>query len=85
MIKFPRIELYLPLSNDAILCQCHYYVPNFKFLAPPLTITPLPPPTIRILSIDFPDFKLVSAIFYKIFIFSQNDSPLKTMKNVYFI
>ena len=29
--------------------------------------------------------KLVSAIFYKIFIFSPNDSPSKTMKNVYFI
>ena len=30
--------------------------------------------------------KLVSAIFYQIFIFSPNDSPLKTMKNVvYFI
>ena len=26
--------------------------------------------------------KLVSAIFYEIFIFSPNDSPLKTMKNV---
>ena len=31
-------------------------------------------------------FKLVSAICYQIFIFSSNDSPLKTMKNVlYFI
>ena len=30
--------------------------------------------------------KLVSAIFYQIFIFSPNDSPLKTMKSVlYFI
>ena len=28
--------------------------------------------------------KLVSAIFYQIFIFSQNDSPLKTMKNVFY-
>ena len=27
--------------------------------------------------------KLVSAIFYQIFIFSPNDSPLKTMKNVF--
>ena len=27
--------------------------------------------------------KLVSAIFYEIFIFSPNDSPLKTMKNVF--
>ena len=26
--------------------------------------------------------KLVSVIFYEIFIFSQNDSPLQTMKNV---
>ena len=43
MIKFPRIELYLPLSNDAILCQWHYYVPNFKFLASPSTITTSPP------------------------------------------
>ena len=30
--------------------------------------------------------KLVSTIFYQMFIFSQNDNPLKTMKNVsYFI
>ena len=28
--------------------------------------------------------KLVSAIFYQIFIFSPNDSPLKTMKNVFY-
>ena len=28
--------------------------------------------------------KLVSAIFYEIFIFSLNDSPLKTMKNVFY-
>ena len=30
------------------------------------------------------NLKLVSAIFYQIFIFSPNDSPLKTMKNVFF-
>ena len=30
------------------------------------------------------NLKLVSAIFYQIFIFSQNDSPLKTMTNVFF-
>ena len=29
-------------------------------------------------------FKLVSAIFYQLFIFSPNDSPLKTMKNVFY-
>ena len=29
-------------------------------------------------------FKLVSAIFYQIFIFLPNDSPLKTMKNVFY-
>ena len=29
--------------------------------------------------------KLVSTIFYQIFIFSPNDSPSKTMKNVFFI
>ena len=29
--------------------------------------------------------KLVSAFFYQIFIFLLNDSPLKTMKNVFFI
>ena len=28
--------------------------------------------------------KLVSAIFYQIFIFSPNKSPLKTMKNVFY-
>ena len=28
--------------------------------------------------------KLVSAIFYQIFIFSTNGSPLKTMKNVFY-
>ena len=27
--------------------------------------------------------KLVSAIFYQIFIFSSNDGPSKTMKNVF--
>ena len=29
--------------------------------------------------------KLVSAIFYQILIFSSNDSPLKNMKNVFYI
>ena len=28
--------------------------------------------------------KIVSAIFYEIFIFSRNDSPSKTMKNVFY-
>ena len=28
--------------------------------------------------------KLVSAIFYRIFIFSQNDSSSKTVKNVFY-
>ena len=28
--------------------------------------------------------KLVSAIFYQIFIFSPNDSPSKTIKNVFY-
>ena len=28
--------------------------------------------------------KFVSTIFYQIFIFSQNDSTLKTMKNVFY-
>ena len=28
--------------------------------------------------------KLVSAIFYEIFIFSPNDSPSKTVKNVFY-
>ena len=28
--------------------------------------------------------KLVSAIFYQIFIFSPNDKPLKTMKNAFY-
>ena len=31
------------------------------------------------------NLKLVSAIFYQIFIFSPNDRPSKTMKNVFFI
>ena len=29
--------------------------------------------------------KLVSTIFYQIFIFSPNDSPLETMKNVFYL
>ena len=28
--------------------------------------------------------KLVSAVFYQIFIFSSNDSPSKTLKNVFY-
>ena len=32
----------------------------------------------------FKNLKLVSAIFYQIFIFSPNDSPSKTMKNVFY-
>ena len=35
IIKFSRIELYLPLPNDVILCQWNYYIPDFKFLASP--------------------------------------------------
>ena len=30
------------------------------------------------------DLNVVSAIFYHIFVFSQNDSPLKTTKNVFY-
>ena len=30
------------------------------------------------------DLNVVSAIFYQIFVFSQNDSPLKTTKNVFY-
>ena len=30
------------------------------------------------------NLKLVSTIFYKIFIFSTNDGPLKTVKNVFY-
>ena len=30
------------------------------------------------------NLKLVSAIFYEIFIFSPNDSPSKTIKNVFY-
>ena len=29
--------------------------------------------------------KLVSAIFYQIFIFSPNDSPSKSMKNIFYL
>ena len=32
----------------------------------------------------FNPLKLVSTIFYQIFIFSPNDSPLKTMKNAFY-
>ena len=32
----------------------------------------------------FENLKLVSAIFYQIYIFSPNDSPLKTMKNIFY-
>ena len=45
IIKFSRTELHLPLSNDAILWQWHYYIPYFKFLAPPSTITTTHPIT----------------------------------------
>ena len=31
------------------------------------------------------DLKLVSAIFYQIFIFALNDRPSKTMKNVFYL
>ena len=43
LIKLSRIELYLPLLNDAILGQQHYYIPNFKFILPPTNTTT--PPT----------------------------------------
>ena len=33
---------------------------------------------------DVAYLKLVSAIFYQIFIFSPNDSPSKTVKNVFY-
>ena len=35
-------------------------------------------------AIKINSLKLVSAIFYEFFIFSRNDSPLKTMKNVFY-
>ena len=36
--------------------------------------------TVQLNQIEY--LKLVSAIFYRIFIFSPNDSPSKTMKNI---
>ena len=41
----------------------------------------LPPLNLPIKS--HPSLKLVSSIFYQIFIFSPNDSPLKTKKRVF--
>ena len=42
-------------------------------------------PVILVLySKDFESLKLVSAIFYQIFIFSSSDRPSKTMKNVFY-
>ena len=38
--KFSRIELYLPLSKDTILCQWHYYITNSKILAPKHQLLP---------------------------------------------
>ena len=35
-------------------------------------------------SVKCPSLKLVSAIFYQIFVFSPNDSTLKTMENVFY-
>ena len=45
-----------------------------------------PPPPYGSERVEFfqATLKLMSAIFYQIFIFSPNDSPLKTMKNVLF-
>ena len=38
------IALYLPLLNDAVLCQWHYYISSLKLLAlPPLPPQLLPP------------------------------------------
>ena len=42
IIKFSRNELYLPISNDAMLSQWYYYVPSFKFLAAPQLLPSLP-------------------------------------------
>ena len=38
----------------------------------------------KITFVDLNSLKLVSAIFCEIFIFSRNDSPSKTMKNVFY-
>ena len=38
----------------------------------------------NLLIVGHSNLKLVSAIFYQISIFSPNDSPLKTMKNVFY-
>ena len=37
----------------------------------------------KITFVDLNSLKLVSAIFCEIFIFSRNDSPSKTMKNIF--
>ena len=38
-----------------------------------------------VITVDgFQPLKLVSAIFYQIFVFSSNDRPSKTMKNVFY-
>ena len=47
IITFSRIESYLTNSNDAILCQWHYNISNFKFLAP----TQLLPPQLQLTEI----------------------------------
>ena len=41
-------------------------------------------PTLNLPIKSHPSLKLVSAIFYQIFVFSPNDSPSKSMKNVFY-
>ena len=40
--------------------------------------------TLHLYFLNFLKWKLVSTIFYQIFIFSQNDSSLRTVKNVFY-
>ena len=60
----------------------NYHTPTF-ISQPAITCSKLTIETLEVGCEICSKLKLVSAIFYQIFIFSPNDSPSKTIKNVF--
>ena len=77
-----------PDSQLHFICQFMQNTELFSFLANALTTQTLVLKTLCLLlktcSTNTPLLKLVPAIFYHFFIFLPNDSPSKTMKNVFY-
>ena len=77
------ISVLTGLKVSPLTCKCVFYGPELMQRRNPMELNFA---SLEIKHTNGQSLKLVSAIFYEIFVFSPNNSPSKTMKSVsYFI